>query len=83
MSYEVELARTAERLRQLSEARLRAREQAFAELLSVMTDRPVPRLHPRAWADQMTVIGREVVGQDQPAVSERLITFRRSFDLFP
>lgn len=83
MTYSVELTRTAERLQQLSEARLVTQERPFLELLSSMTSRPVPRVAPRAWADQLTVIGREVRAEDQPALVEDLIEFRRSFDLLP
>ena len=83
MTYFAELARTVERLRQLSEARLTGQEQTFLGLLSSMTSRRVPRVAPRAWADQLTVIGREVPLEDQPALATGLIEFRRRFDLLP
>ena len=72
-----ELELTAERLRQLSPARLAPFEEAFYALLARWTDRPVPRIAARAWGDQLLVIGREVAGD------EELREFRRGLDLTP
>lgn len=81
MTYERELERTVERLRQLSDSRLSSHEEQFAALLGNLTDRPVPRLQPWGWADQLLVIGREVPDEDQGAAGAQLIEFRRTFDL--
>lgn len=83
MTYERELERTVERLRQLSQARLLTHEQAFADLLAALTERPVPRLAPRAWGDQLQVIGREVPEVQQGPACGLLVGFRRALDLQP
>lgn len=72
-----ELELTVDRLRHLTEARLAPHEEAFYRLLGTMTDRPVPRIAPRAWGDQLLVIGRGSA-DDAP-----LREFRRSLDLSP
>ncbi|MEI2643537.1 MAG: hypothetical protein U0R28_09430 [Candidatus Nanopelagicales bacterium] len=73
-----DLELTVERLRQLPDARLAPHEEAFYALLGQLTQRPVPRLAPRAWGDQLWLIGREAGGFD-----EQLRGFRRSLDISP
>lgn len=79
MNYDDELSRTADRLRQLSPARLPAHEQSFAQLLADLAGRPVPRIEPRAWGDQLLVVGRQAPAERMDA--EALRDFRRSLDL--
>lgn len=82
MSYERELQLTADRLRQLPEVRLRAREPAFRSVLAGMTDRPVPVVGSHAWGDQLWVIGQEVTPTQRTALIPLLVELRRSFDIF-
>lgn len=72
-----ELELTADRLRQLSPGRLAPFEEAFYALLAGWTDRPVPRIGPQAWGDQLLLIGRGVAGDAE------LREFRRGLDLSP
>lgn len=83
MTYQRELLRTTERLRQLPDVRLRQQEQAFRSVLAVMTDRPLPVLAPYAWGDQLWLVGREVPEPEQPALLALLVDLRRSFDVLP
>lgn len=83
MTYDVELRRTVDRLHQLSQARLSPHRDDFQTLLAAMTDRVVPNLKPHAWADQLTVIGRDVEPQRHGEVARMLRQFRRGFDLLP
>lgn len=83
MTYERELDRTVERLRQLSDARLVPHQQEFAALLARLTDRRVPQVQPRAWGDQLLVIGRDVPAGLQETAGTALVDFRRSLDLQP
>ncbi|HQR80132.1 MAG TPA: hypothetical protein PLT68_07925 [Actinomycetota bacterium] len=83
MTYERELLRTADRLRQLSDTRLRSHEPEFRSVLAAMTGRPVPAVGAHAWGDQLWVVGQEVAPGDQPALIPRLVDLRRSFDLLP
>lgn len=68
-----QLELTVERLRQLSPSRLAPHEEAFYALLDSLTPRPVPRLAPKAWGDQLWLIGQDADG-------ELLRDFRRSLD---
>ena len=77
LAREVEL--TADRLRQLSDARLAAHAEAVYALLEGMTERDVPRLSPRAWADQLLLISGEVDGGQE--FVEPVRQLRRRFDL--
>lgn len=81
MTYEREIELTAERLRHLSSARLGPAEGRVYRLLGLMTDRPVPRLAPQAWGDQLAVIAREVPEAAQEALVPAVREFRRSLDL--
>ncbi len=84
MSYLVELDRTAQRLRQLPDSRLLAHEEQYTQVLAMMAQRPVPRIEPRAWGDQLLVVGRQccpAAGADDWV--EPLIALRRCFDLVP
>lgn len=81
MTYERELELTADRLRQLSDARLRPQQAAVYAVLAAMTDRAVPVLEPHVWGDQIAVIGREVPEAVRPQVSAQLRELRRRFDL--
>lgn len=83
MTYEQELGLTADRMRGLSDSRLQAHEETFRQTLELLTDRPVPYLRPRAWGDQLVVIGREVPAQRKPELVSALVTLRRCFDLLP
>ncbi len=83
MTYEQELQRTAERMRTLSEPRLRAQQGRFRALLAAMTERRVPELAPRAWGDQLLVIGRDLGEERGAQVVPALVALRRSFDLLP
>lgn len=83
MNYRDELQRTADRLRQLSPARLAPREQEFYDLLAHFTDRRVPRISPHAWGDQLSVIGADVGSSAQSELAEMLVGFRRGLDLVP
>lgn len=83
LTYDEELGRTADRLRQLSEVRLSNGEDRVRSVLEAMTERPVPRLEPRAWGDQLVVIGREVPMAERDAFCQVLIDLRRSFDITP
>ncbi len=81
MSFLVELDRTAQRLRQLPEPRLLAHEEKYAQVLAAIADRPVPRVEPRAWGDQLLVVGRACPPDRAEAHVGRLIELRRCFDL--
>lgn len=83
MTYEQELELTAERMRGLSPPRLQAHEDAFRHTLAMLTDRKVPVVAPRAWGDQLSVIGREVPVQRREGLVSTLVALRRSFDLLP
>ena len=83
MTYERELDRTVERLRQLSQARLAPHQQEFSALLTGLTERRVPQVQPRAWGDQLLVIGREAPQELQEPAEAALVHFRRSLDLHP
>jgi hypothetical protein len=81
MDYERELLLTVQRLRGLPDVRLLPAGERFQELLGRMTDRPVPRLRPSAWGDQLWLIGRDVPARDRGALAPQLVELRRSFDL--
>lgn len=81
MSFAREVELTAERLRHLPEPRLLAAEGRFRKVLAALTPRPVPRLAPRAWGDQLLVIAREVPEEKQATLLPVLREFRRSLDL--
>lgn len=83
MSYETELRRTVDRVRQLSDARLSPHRSGFESLITHMTERDVPVLEPRAWADQLWLIGSDVPGSAQPVIEAELTEFRRGLDLVP
>jgi hypothetical protein len=83
MTYAREVELTAERLRHLSPARLLPAEGRLHHLLGLMTDRPVPRLAPQAWGDQLAVIAREVPEAAREALVPVVREFRRSLDLTP
>lgn len=83
MSYHDELERTADRLRQLSGARLSGQADRFADLLAAMTERSVPRIEPYAWGDQLLVIGQDVDPERAAQLVDRLVAFRRGLDLTP
>lgn len=83
MPYDVELQRTADRLRQLSPARLLPREREVREVLQAMTDREIPRVDSRAWGDQLLVVGREVPPDLHERIERLLVELRRGFDLMP
>lgn len=78
MTFARELELTADRLRQLSPARLLPQQEAVYSVLDAMTTRVVPRLQPRAWGDQLLLIGREVDSDD---FTEAVRELRRRFDL--
>lgn len=65
----------------LPAVRLDPAEAAFREVLEAMTARVVPRLQPRAWGDQLLVVGREVSEDAQGDLIEALKDLRRGFDL--
>ena len=81
MNYETELGRTADRLRQLTDARLLAHTERFYALLAVLAGREVPQVDPRAWADQLLVVGREVPEPRRAGTAVLLTDFRRGLDL--
>lgn len=81
MTYDVELRRTVDRLHQLSPTRVSQHRDGFHALLVAMTDRVVPDLKPHGWADQLIVIGRDVLPERQAEVARMLTEFRRGFDL--
>jgi hypothetical protein len=83
VTYERELELTAERLRQLPAARLVAGEVRFYGLVDRMTTRRVPRLQPRAWGDQLLLIGGEVPPGPAEDFTGDLVELRRSFDITP
>jgi hypothetical protein len=83
VSYEIQVQRTADRLRQLSSERLAPRAEDFYALLMTMTDRCVPRVAVHGWADQLVVIGGDAPSARREALVDELIAFRRSFDLVP
>jgi hypothetical protein len=80
--YEVELERTAERVRQLSAARLAPHREEFRALLALMTDRHIPQLQEHGWGDQLLVVGRDVPPAEREVLVAQLTRFRRSLDLF-
>ena len=94
MNLAAEVERTADRLGTMSEARLVKRAAEVHRVLQRIADagraaagRPqiaVPRLAPRAWADQVVVIGGEAVAamSDTAAepLAEELVRLRRMFD---
>jgi len=80
MTYLEQLRRTTERLAQLPDARLLAHEGQYQQVLAALTQRPVPRLLPRAWADQLWVIGRDLADPSDDLI-EMVIELRRCFDL--
>lgn len=81
MDYERELSLTVQRLRELPDTRLSPAAERFHDLLGRMTDRPVPRLRPSAWGDQLWLIGQDVSEWDRAALGPQLVALRRSFDL--
>lgn len=81
MTYERELELTADRLRQLPAARLAAAEDEVYALLEAMAARPVPRLRPLAWGDQVWVLGRDVAEGSRDPLIKALRQLRRHFDL--
>lgn len=81
MTYARELELTADRLRRLPAVRLAGAEAQVYELLESMTVRPVPRLRPLAWGDQLWVIGQEVPDANRDALVGQLRDLRRGFDL--
>ncbi len=83
MSYERELEMTADRLRQLPPARLRAEKQTYRRVLREMARRPVPEIAPQAWGDQLWVIGLEVPEDRRDVLLDDLVALRRAFDLLP
>jgi hypothetical protein len=83
MTFEEELDLTADRMRGLSPSRLQAQEEAFRRTLALLTDRPVQHLEPRAWGDQLAVIGREVPAHRRSELVPALVALRRCFDLLP
>lgn len=83
MNYGREVELTAERLRQLPQVRLEPVGPALYALLSRMTDRPVPRIGPQGWGDQLAVIARDVPAYRQDALVPALRDLRRSLDIVP
>jgi hypothetical protein len=83
VSYERELEMTADRLRQLPPARLRAEKQTYRRVLREMARRPVPEIAPQAWGDQLWVIGLEVPEDRRDVLLDDLVALRRAFDLLP
>jgi hypothetical protein len=80
MTYLEQLRRTAERLSQLSDSRLLAHEGQYRQVLAALTPRPVPRVLPRAWSDQLWLVGRDLPEPSDDVIS-MLIELRRCFDL--
>lgn len=82
MTYLEQLRLTAERLSQLPDSRLLAHEAQYGQVLEALSDRPVPRVLPRAWADQLWVVGRDLTDPCDDVI-DMLIELRRCFDIVP